>query len=149
MEDVLLQSATRRRAKSIFVYRPRLPTIRVMGSKFTSTSGDGSGPEFVVIDVLRSGLPARGRLVSALELAAGSPPRRLQVEGIAVEPAEGPDGPAVGEHRGRRQVRARRLVHERHEPIGEARHRAADADPADVGTSADAAHPAALAHVAV
>ena len=42
-----------------------------------------------------------------------------------------------------------RLVHERHERVGEAGHGAADADPADVGASPDAAHPAALGHVAV
>ena len=46
-------------------------------------------------------------------------------------------------------LRARRLVHERHELVGEAGHGAADADAADVGAAADAGHPAALGDVAV
>ena len=47
------------------------------------------------------------------------------------------------------RLRAGRLVHERHELVGEAGHGAADADAADVGAAADAGHPAALGDVAV
>src|SRR6185295_3763284 len=49
----------------------------------------------------------------------------------------------------RREPAAGGLVHERHELVGEAGHRAADADPADVGTAAHAVDPAALGHVAL
>ena len=56
---------------------------------------------------------------------------------------------AVGHDGLRRQQRARRLIHERHELVGKARHRAADADAADVRAAADARHPAALADVAL
>ena len=52
-------------------------------------------------------------------------------------------------HRGGRKQRPRRLIHERHELVGEAGHGAPDADPADVGAAADAAHPSALAHIAL
>ena len=44
---------------------------------------------------------------------------------------------------------SRGLIHEGHEFVGKAGHRAADADAADVGASADAGHPAAFRHVAV
>src|SRR5258707_501140 len=41
MDDVLLHSITRRLAKSIFVWMPRLPTIRVTGSQDMSTTFGG------------------------------------------------------------------------------------------------------------
>src|SRR5829696_7246044 len=41
MDDVLLHSTTRRLAKSILVWMPRLPTIRVMGSQDMSTIWGG------------------------------------------------------------------------------------------------------------
>src|SRR6185312_12729248 len=41
------------------------------------------------------------------------------------------------------------LVHEGHELVGEAGHRAADADATDIGAAADAVHPTALWDVAV
>ena len=56
---------------------------------------------------------------------------------------------AVSHHRARRQQRAGRLVHERHELVGKPGHGAADADAAHVRAAADSAHPAALAHVAL
>src|SRR5688500_4428176 len=40
-------------------------------------------------------------------------------------------------------------LHERHELVGKARHRASDADAAHVRASADTVHPAALGHVAL
>src|ERR1700682_6164653 len=46
-------------------------------------------------------------------------------------------------------MRTGRLIHEGHELVGEARHRASDADAADVGATADTGHPAALGNVAV
>src|SRR5438477_492964 len=46
------------------------------------------------------------------------------------------------------QIPQMRLVHERHELVGEPWQRAADADAAHVGTAADAVHPAALGDVA-
>ncbi len=41
MDEVLWHSTTRRSAKSILVWMPRLPTIRVTGSQDISTSCDG------------------------------------------------------------------------------------------------------------
>src|SRR3712207_5177904 len=66
--------------------------------------------------------------------------------GYAPEP---PDHGAVGLGHGGGERRARRLVHERHELVREARHRARDADAAHVRAAADPAHPASLWHVAV
>src|ERR1700735_4650441 len=57
--------------------------------------------------------------------------------------------PPVGRHRSGRKQRAGRLVHERHELVRKARHGASDANPADVWTTANSAHPAALADVAL
>src|SRR6185437_4580337 len=62
---------------------------------------------------------------------------------------QGADGAAVGGAHGHAHARARRLVHEGHELVGEAGHGAGHADAADVGTAADAVHPAALGDVAI
>ena len=56
---------------------------------------------------------------------------------------------AVRHHRVRRQQRARRLIHERHEFVRKSGHGAADADPSDVRATADPAHPSALADIAL
>src|SRR5262245_64905630 len=105
---------------------PRLPTMRVMGSQDISTSGPCADSSFI--------LPPS---------SFSSPPGRLLVHGRAREGAEGADGPAVDGHGGGREPGARRLVHEGHELVGESRHRATDANAADVGAAADAGHPAA------
>ena len=75
-------------------------------------------------------------------------PARLLVDRRHREVAQRPDHGAGRGSDGRRDLSARRLVHEGHELVREAGHRAADADAANVGASADAAHPAALGHVA-
>src|SRR5690349_3792296 len=46
-------------------------------------------------------------------------------------------------------MRPGRLVHERHELVRKARHRARDADSADIRTPTNPAHPTAFGHVAV
>src|SRR5271167_625207 len=43
----------------------------------------------------------------------------------------------------------RRFIHERHELVGEPRHRTPNADAADVGATANSGHPSALGNVAV
>src|SRR5271163_210112 len=55
----------------------------------------------------------------------------------------------VGHHRSGREQRTGRLIHEWHELVRKARHGASDANPADVWTTADSAHPAAFANVAL
>src|SRR5580692_9718849 len=94
--------------------------------------------------VVRSGTG----LIASREVATLVPPFGLLVERLEREVAERPDHAAVEPAKRGGDAAARRLVHERHELVGEARHRAADADAADVGATADAAHPAALGHVA-
>src|SRR5881398_247725 len=96
-------------------------------------------PRFPTIRVIGSQdmsttLPASGLTRSRVAMAAAS----------SVAPAGLVAG---GDRRG--QPAAGRSVHERHELVGEAGHRAADADAADVRAAADPGHPAALRHVAV
>src|SRR4051812_22948762 len=128
---------------------PRLPTILVIGSQDMSTSLPASGLTRsrtairALLSVPPPGLVARGELVAVVA------PGRLLVDRRVRDPAQLADHApvAAGEHRG--HAGAGRLVHERHELVGEAGHRAADADAADVRAAADAGHPPALGDVAV
>src|SRR3954454_12154529 len=97
------------------------------------------------------GPPLRPRsLVAGLELGALRAPFGLLVRGPRGDRSQRPDRRAVQPSGGnRRDACAGGLVHERHELVGEARHRAGDANAADVRTAADAVHPAALGDVAV
>src|SRR6516164_11753105 len=126
---------------------PRLPTIRVMGSQAISVSWPVSWPVFSPLVVVIARSPRL--LVAGEKLAALGPPLGLLVRGAGGEAAEGADHGAVHAAGGGRYPRAGRLVHERHELVGEPRHRARDADAADVGAAADAVDPAALGHVAL
>src|SRR5215510_2224596 len=105
---------------------PRLPPILVMGSLVISVS---SGAASVVIASPRL-------LVAGAEFGALHAPLRLLVGGALGEAAEAAYHRAVHAARGRRYGRARRLVHERHELVREAGHRAGDADAAHVGAAA-------------
>src|ERR1700724_1242227 len=140
IEEVLWHSATSRLAKSILVNSPRLPTMRVIGSQFISTSWPGwlaGGFGF--------GIPGSGRGAGRGRRA---PARRL-VQRVLGELAEGLDGLAVRHQGGRGQQRAGRLVHEGLELVGETRHGTADADAADVRASPHPADRAPLADVAL
>ncbi len=59
------------------------------------------------------------------------------------------NGASVSLHCGRRQKRTRRLIHKRHELVRKAWHRTTDADAANVGTSANPAHPSTLSNIAL
>src|SRR6516164_1811578 len=132
---------------------PRLPTIRVIGSQAISTKPVSSA---VVIALLYS-LPARGTarawspglLEARQELIALLAPLRLLVGGLRGEAAQGADHSAVHHACRRGDLRSRRLVHERHELVREARHRAGDADAAHVRAAAHPVDPAALGHIAL
>src|SRR4051795_2584244 len=97
------------------------------------------------------GPPLRPRsLVAGLELGALRAPLGLLVRGPRGDRSQRPDRRAVQPSGGnRRDARARRLVHERHELVREARHRAGDADATDVRAPAHAVDPAAFRHVAL
>ena len=158
---------------------PRLPTIRVMGSHAISTSWpgsrftwDGSGM-IVVIESCSLYLDAlRCRAFGAMDTAAGraraGETRTYQVRVAPVssfvpgwrhfgslstvrtgDVAQAADHRSVQARRGGRDLAAGRLVHERHELVREAGHRAADADAADVRAAADAVDPSAFGHVAL
>src|SRR6476659_570068 len=88
-------------------------------------------------------------LVPGEQLLAGSTPLRFLVDRLLGDPAQAPHGGAVDLAGAGRHLRARRLVHERHELVGEAEHGAADADATHVGATADAVHPPPLGHVAL
>src|SRR5882757_1077882 len=129
---------------------PRLPTMRVIGSHAISVKPSGPGwlPAarcLVAVDVM-TGSPS---LVAGLEHGAWGPPGRFLVQRVHRELAQRADHCAIG-HRGcGGDLAAGGLVHEGHELVREARHRAADADTTHVRTAADAVDPAALRHVAV
>src|SRR5262245_58923774 len=88
-------------------------------------------------------------MIAGRELTPAMPPLGLLVDRRVGERPEPADDPAVHRDHGRREDAAGGLVHERHELVGEAGHRAADADAADVRAAADACHPAALGDVAI
>src|SRR3954451_1441720 len=128
---------------------PRFPTILVIGSQDMSTTLPASGVTRSRVAIRAPFLVPPPGLVARGELVTVVPPGRLLVDCRIGDAAKLADHPAVaaGEHRG--DAGAGRLVHERHELVGEARHRAADADPTHVRAPADAGHPAALGGVAV
>src|SRR6478609_10447163 len=137
---------------------PRLPTMRVMGSHDISTTsplpsnllGLASGLACVAViecSVCRRERELPGAGGSGGELTAVVAPLGLLVDRLERHLAQVADELAVGLRAGGRQLAAGRLVHERHELVREAGHRAADADAAHVRTPADAVEPAALRHV--
>src|SRR3954467_896478 len=128
---------------------PRLPTIRVIGSQDMSTTLPASGVtrSRVAMAALLSVAPAG--LVAGGQLGLVVAPLRLLVHRAVGDRAQLADHRAIAAGDRRRQPAAGRRVHERHELVGEAGHRAADADAAHVRAAADAGHPAALGDVAV
>src|ERR1700684_4399049 len=120
---------------------PRLPTIRVIGSHDISTT---LGSSVVVIAVPSPSSP--GLLIAAEQLGTLRAPLRLLVRGLRGEAAQGPDHGPVHAAGGGGHLRPWRLVHERHELVREAGHRAGDADAAHVRAAADPVDPAALGH---
>src|SRR3984885_14116529 len=121
---------------------PRLPTILVIGSQAISVSSFLPPAVVVIADSPRL-------LVAGEQFGALGAPLRLLVSRLGGEGPQGAEDRAVHAAGGGGPPRAGRLVHERHELVGEARHRARDADPAHVGATADAVDPAALGHVAL
>src|SRR3954447_21825460 len=116
---------------------PRLPTIRVIGSQAISVSLPASGWILSRTAIVFSlSLVAPARLVAGCELRPVVAPLRLLVHRLVGDRPELADERPVALADRRRQPAARRCVHERHELVGEARHRAADADPPDVWTAA-------------
>src|ERR1700730_4324701 len=77
------------------------------------------------------------------------PPLRFLVHGGVGKRAKRSDGLAVDADAGGGDFCPGRLIHERHELVRKARHRATDADASHVWAPANACHPAALWHVAV
>src|SRR5579875_554893 len=145
---------------------PRLPTIRVIGSQDISTrvrsSLSAGGLSTVAMFFSLFSLPGRTAARRALRVLSVAPrtvtggqlrtpvtPAGLFVHSVVGEVPQRPDQPPVQAGDPRRELASRRLVHEGHELVREARHGATDADAADVGAAAEARHPASLGHVAV
>src|SRR5215212_5870078 len=127
---------------------PRLPTILVIGSQDMSTTLPASGVTRSLVAIADLLVPPPG-LVARGELAVVVAPLGLLVHRPVGDRAELADRSAIDGDRVRGDPAAGRRVHERHELVREAGHRAADADAADVRAAADAGHPPALGHVAV
>src|SRR5215470_7539566 len=127
---------------------PRLPTIRVIGSQVISVSS--ASPAAPVSCPYSSEVIVSPRLlVAGAEFGTLHAPLRLLVHRLGGEAAEAAYDRAVHAAGGRRYGRARGLVHERHELVREAGHRAGDADAAHVRAAADAVDPAPLGYVAL
>src|ERR1700689_626915 len=127
---------------------PRLPTIRVIGSQVISVSSASSAP----VDGRYSSeviVCSPRLLVAGTEFGALRAPLRFLIQRLGREAPQTADNRAVHAAGGRRDRRARRLVHERHELVREAGHRAGDADAAYVRAAAHAVDPAPLGHVAL
>src|SRR5208283_1166714 len=142
MDEVLWHSATCRLSKSIFVKIPRLPTIRVIGSQFISTSFLAPVGVPFVVDVTVPMISAPFLLVRPGSIPSGQfrasvPPFRFLVYGLVGKRPQRSDRLAVHRDACGRDLRARWLIHERHELVREAWHRAPDADSADVGAAAE------------
>ena len=88
-------------------------------------------------------------MVTRGQFRARMPPLRFFVDRVLSDCTQRADRSPVHANAGSRNVCARRFIHERHELVGEAGHRAADADAAHVGTAADSGHPSSLGNVAV
>src|SRR5689334_9105548 len=82
------------------------------------------------------------------ELLATVPPLGFLVHRVRGDVAQAADHRAVEAGRGGGELSTRRLVHERHELVGEARHGAADADAAHVRAATDAVEPTPFGHIA-
>src|SRR5215475_13981510 len=132
---------------------PREPTMRVIGSQFISTRPSVLGSTvltgFAVAAILLLSCSVSSWAVAGGESRPRMPPLRFFVGRMISDAAQRPDHPAVEADGARRERRARRFIHKRHEFVREARHGAGDADAADVRAAADAAHPGALGHVAI
>src|SRR6476469_5377993 len=140
---------------------PREPTILVIGSHAISVRPFSSSTNLLglgMVDVMRrlafeSVVQVRWWLPGARgaggELRALGAPLGLLVERLRRDVAQPLDGLAVEADRGRRELPSRGLVHEGHELVREARHRAADADAAHVRAATDPVDPAPLGDVAL
>ncbi len=88
-------------------------------------------------------------MVTSRQLRPVVPPLRFFVDSGVGDTAQLSNRGSVQSDRTRRDLRARRFVHERHELVWKSRHRAPDADAAHVWTTTNAGHPTAFRHVAV
>src|ERR1700741_2192685 len=128
---------------------PRLPTMRVIGSHAISTRSV-LAPPVVSVDALSAVVVMRSPrlLVAGGQVGAALAPLRLLVERLGCVPAEGTNDGAVHAAGGCGDAGARRLVHERHELVREAGHRAGDSDATGGRTTAHTVAPAVLGYVA-
>ena len=78
------------------------------------------------------------RSIACRESRTGMAPFRFFVYGRIRDPAESADHPAIATNNSCGKAGAWRLVHEGHELVGKARHRAAYADSTDIRATADA-----------
>src|SRR5450755_588993 len=146
---------------------PRLPTIRVIGSQDISLTmifccegvsiaiscspHSASAAHEIKVTATLFPLPSPPLRVAAGQGPAPAPPFGLDVVlGLDVALAEIAHHRPVGVFRDPGRPPAPLvLVHERHELVREAGHRAGHADTADVRAAADAVDPAAIRHVAL
>src|ERR1700733_5910590 len=83
------------------------------------------------------------------QFGARMAPPRFLVEGAGRDTPQATNHASVQTRCRARKLAARWLIHEGHELVGESRHRAPDADAADVRATTDSIDPPALGHVAL
>src|SRR5882757_6471135 len=114
---------------------PRLPTILVIGSQFISTKfPELAASSLCVVVIVAIAAPfslVGSGLIASCEFASGMPPLRFLVDGTVRHGTEAANSHSIGADCSTRELRPRWLIHEGHEFIGEAGHRAADADAAN------------------
>src|SRR5436190_17529188 len=87
--------------------------------------------------------------VTGRQVGSRVSPPRFFVHGAIRDRAQHSNKTAIRPDDRTRERRARRFIHKRHELVREPRHGAADANPADIRTTADPIHPTALGYVAI
>src|SRR5438105_15239736 len=113
---------------------PRLPTMRVIGSQFISTSLRSLRGAEGIASAMTLSLSSLLGLVTAFQPRSRVPPSRLLVQPALRDAAEPGDGLAGDMHRVRGEARSGRLAQERRELRGEPGQRAADTDPPNAAT---------------
>src|SRR5438067_13250701 len=107
---------------------PRLPTMRVIGSQFISTSLRSLRGAEGIASAMSFSLSSLLGLVTTLQSRFRVPPCRLLVQPPLRDASERRDRLAVDLHRARGQTKSRRRALARHELLREARHPRSVAD---------------------
>src|SRR5262249_12223180 len=94
-------------------------------------------------------IAVEGGMIAGCDFGARVPPFWLGVDGVIRDAAQFADNAAIKSAREAGNRRAGRRIHKGHKFVREARHRAANANAADIRATAKAVHPSTLGDVAI